>query len=200
MDKNNTLTDFQREAMIREAIGAVRRNEEKPFVSVRSCYKHGFAYKAIVEAVDGEQAIQKKQDRLCRLVSMSHLLLSEAIHLIDEAECMMDKKTKEKKMFKYSMGQINANFEKWRSSIEPMISKEQMKNFSVDFETLDKNVRAFAHLEGWKEPTIDDKKNILRDRCINLHKEFLEKMIELKEITDEEYIKTFLNDIKSIEI
>lgn len=194
MESNITAASAARTQEILKVFGGNRQP------SIRKAYKKGFAYNAIIEAVDGEKAIKEKTARLGRLLSMTHLLTSEAILLMDEADAMLDKKVKEAKHFRDYTKSINFYFERWRESLGPLISAEQMKCFNEDFNAFDANVRSYAKLEGWKTQTKEDKVKGLKERNKNLHREFMNNLLDLKELVGEKEVEEFLNEIKKMDI
>lgn len=162
-------------------------------VSVKQAYKSGLSYNAVVQAYENEQAFEERNKRCSRLMSMTHLLLSEAMLLTDEFESMMAKNVRETKSFKPAVKKMNFGFEMWRRSFEPLVSTKEWKNFHDDFEAFDANVRQYAKLSGWKETTKEDEIKTLRERIINLHKEFVSDLVEYREKAGEEQARELLD-------
>ena len=162
-------------------------------VSVKQAYRKGLSYNAVVQAYENEQAFEERNRRLGRLLSMTHLLLSEAMLLTDEFESMMSKSAKEKGGFKHAVKKMNFGFELWRKGFEPLVASHEWKNFHDDFEAFDANVRSYAKLAGWKEPTKEDEIANLKDRIINLHKEFCQDLVEYREKAGEEQARELLD-------
>ena len=162
-------------------------------VSIRNAYKKGIPYKICVDAYENEKAVEERNRRLGRLLSMTHLLLSEAMLLTDEFESMMSKSVKETKSFKPAVKKMNFGFEMWRRSFEPLVASHEWKNFHDDFDAFDANVRQYAKLSGWKETTKEDEIKTLRERIINLHKEFVSDLVEYREKAGEEQARELLD-------
>lgn len=162
-------------------------------VSVKQAYRKGLSYNAVVQAYENEQAFEERNKRCSRLMSMTHLLLSEAMLLTDEFESMMSKSVKETKSFKPAVKKMNFGFEMLRRSFEPLVSTHEWKNFHDDFEAFDANVRQYAKLSGWKETTKEDEIKTLRERIINLHKEFVADLVEYREKAGDEQARELLD-------
>lgn len=161
--------------------------------SIRNAYKRGIPYNICVDAYENEKAVEDRNKRLGRLLSITHLLLSEAMLLTDEFESMMSKSAKEKGGFKHAVKKMNFGFELWRKGFEPLVASHEWKNFHDDFEAFDANVRSYAKLAGWKEPTKEDEIANLKDRIINLHEEFVQDLMEYREKAGTEEARELLD-------
>ena len=175
--------------------------EPKP-LTLTQMYKRGISYQtaqAIKEAHDGEKAREAKRDRLGRLVGIAYLLLTESIQLIDEAELMMDRQFRMTGGFSHAIKGINRHFDQFYRTIIPWINAKEMHQFHDDLEALDTNVRSFARLEGYKQATDEDRIKSIHDRIINLHKDFLDKLVEYKELAGDKALKDMIAELKQLD-
>lgn len=159
----------------------------------------GQCYKAIVEAHDGDMAIKAKTERLGRLLGMSYLLMTEAMQLIDESEHMMDRNMREKLGLKVSLNKMNLAFDQYCDAMRDHISAKNMVKFKEDLKAFDVNVRSFANLAGYRVETKEDRKKSMEERAINLHLDFIDKMLELQSEFGEDAVKSLMERIKKDE-
>lgn len=138
---------------------------------IPSTYKKAFMRNITYDAIVASQKIEEKSNRVARAVGMVHLLMSEAIHLIDEVEEMTDQYFRSKYGFGYNIKMMNKYFDNYCRNMSPLLNPEEVKRFNEDFDAFDKNVRSFARLEGWKESSDEDRLQSLHDRFIALHKD-----------------------------
>lgn len=199
MESNAIIRDRIWSDVIRRSTG-VKIPEVSPMPSIRTMARNGWAYRAIVEAHDGEKAMKAKSARLGRLLGMEYLLLTEAIQLNDEAELMMDNDFRAKNGFKASIKKMESGFEEFYNNIVGHISPDEMKRFSQDLKAFDENVRSYANLAGYKVATKEDERKCIHDRIINLHKDFLDKLQQLKEEHGEQALKDIMDEIKGMEV
>lgn len=197
-----TNTDPNRDKIWADISKRVRENAEKqvaPVPSIRLLGKKGWAMRAIQEAHDGEMIIKKKSERLGRLLGVSYLLITEAIQLIDESEMMMDREFRQSHDFKLGIRTMNKGFDLFYESIKKHISAKEMSRFKDDLECFDTNVRSWANLEGYKASTKEDEKTSCHDRIVNLHKEFITKLFDYKELCGDDGCKAIMKELKELD-
>lgn len=164
---NESVKECEREwdKVVQEMKGAAK-NEVKN-MSIRDMYRKGVGYSAMKEAEKKEQ----DSGRLGRILGCVHLLMSEAIHLIDEGESMMPVSLKNRYGFGHNIKMLNKYFNQYCRAMDSLISKEDMKKFRADFEDFDDNIRNWADLTGWKESTDETVIDGMKSRIKNLHGE-----------------------------
>ncbi len=138
--------------------------------SLKKAYAKGVTYKAIAESEKNEE----KCRRIGRAVGLIYLLLSEAIHLIDEVESMLAPSFANKYGFKHLIKMINKPFDEFCKRMGSLMNPQEVKRFNSDFEAFDANCRHFANLDGWKESSEEDIIKGLHERFLNLHGEITE--------------------------
>ena len=183
--------------VIKNATGSAVK-DVAPLPSIREVARKGWSFKAIQEAHDGEIAMRKKSQRLGRLLGVTYLLITEAIQLIDESEMMMDREFRQSHDFKLGIRTMNKGFDLFYESIKKHISAKEMSRFKDDLECFDTNVRSWANLEGYKASTKEDEKTSCHDRIVNLHKEFITKLFDYKELCGDDGCKAIMKELKEL--
>lgn len=199
MENELVLRDRIWSDVVKNSTGVnIPRQQDVP--SIRTMGRKGWSYRAIKEAYDGEKAMKAKSDRIGRLLGMAYLLITEAIQLTDEAEMMMERDFRIRNDFKGSIKAMEQGFERFYNNIKGHISHSEMARFKDDLKAFDENVRAYANLAGYKVATKEDERKCIHDRIINLHKDFLDKLQQLKEEHGEQALKDIMEEIKGMEV
>lgn len=191
---NESVKECEREwdKIVQEMKGAAK-NEVKN-MSIHNMYHSGVGYNAIMEAERKEQ----DSGRLGRILGCVHLLMSEAIHLIDEGESMMPNSLKNKFGFGHNIKMLNKYFNQYCRAMDSLISKEDMKKFRADFEDFDANIRHWADLTGWKTSTDESIIDGTKERIKNLHGEICRLSKEYAEKKSNGNREKYAKTIKSL--
>lgn len=184
--------------VIKNATGSAVK-DVAPLPSIREVARKGWSFKAIQEAHDGEIAMKKKSQRLGRLLGVTYLLITEAIQLVDESELMMDRSFRQSHDFKRGVKLMNNGFDMFYHSVRDHISPQEMARFKDDLQCFDTNVRSWANLEGYKVSTKEDEKTSCHDRIVNLHKEFISKLFDYKDLCGEDGCKAIMKELKELD-
>jgi len=197
MNESVKECEIEWDKIVQEMKGAAKNKMKN--MSIRDMYHSGVGYSAIIEAEKKEQ----DSGRLGRILGCVHLLMSEAIHLIDEGESMMPNSLKNKFGFGHNIKMLNKYFNQYCRAMDSLISKEDMKKFRSDFEDFDMNIRHWANLTGWKESTdetviegtIERIKNLHSEIC-RLSKEYAEKKSNGNKEKYAETIKSLMEELR----
>lgn len=157
----------------------------------------GVSAKAIIEAVDGEKAMKKKQERLGRLLGMAYLLETQAISFVDEAEHMLDRQAKQNLNIMTPLKRINLEFDKFCDAMREHMSPQSFVRFREDIEAFDANCRAFADLAGYRQETKEDRLEGFRKRAMNLHLDLTDKLMQIREEFGEAEVVRLMETIKT---
>lgn len=173
--------------------------EAKPIPSFKTLGIKAQCYKAILEAHNGEKAAIAARERLGRLLGCAYLLMTESMHLIDEAEHSMNTETKSNMDLMTPLKKINMEFDKFAKSMGDRMSANAMKKFSHDLKAFDENVRSFADLDGYRVSTPESRKESIIARADNLHLDFLDKVMQLREEFGEQACKDYMAHLVELE-
>lgn len=94
---------------------------------------------------------------------------------------------------------MNLAFDEFAARMKDHISAAAMVKFREDIEAFDQNVRSFADLAGYKVETPEDRKAAIKNRARNLHLDFIDKMMQLRQEFGEESVAELMEDLKKDE-
>lgn len=172
---------------------------EPKMPSIRQMGIKGQCAKAIQEAYSGEKARKEATERLGRILGMSYLMLTECMQLIDEAEHMMERTLRDKMHLGVSLRKMNLAFDEFADRMKEHISASHMVKFREDLEAFDANVRTFADLGGYRVETKEDRRKMHLDRAKNLHLDFIDKMLQIREEFGEQAVNELMETLKEID-
>lgn len=173
--------------------------DPKPIPTFRQMGIKGQCARAIQEAHDGEVAIKNKTERLGRILGVSYLMMTEAMQLIDESEHMMSRELRDELGLKVCLNKMNIAFDEYCARMKDHMSADAFVKFHDDLEAFDTNVRSFADIAGYRTETKEDRRKSFEERAINLHLDFIDKMLQIQEEFGSDAVKALMERIKKDE-